>query len=183
MSELEKQKRGEEFQNNSEEISKAKIRARSLCQKLNGIPIEDADAIRSAVKELFGSCGQNLTLKTPFFCDFGYNVHIGENVLINYNSVFLDAAPITVGDNSFLGPMTGLYTVSHPLDAERRNEGFVSGRPITIGKNVWMGGGCTVLPGITIGDNSVIGAGSVVTKDIPANVIAAGNPAKVLKEL
>jgi len=179
MSELEKQSRCEEFWNRDEEISRAKIRARSLCQKLNSLPAEDSAAIQAVVDELFASCGKDLCLKPPFYCDFGYNIHLGESVLINYECVFLDAAPITIGDNGFIGPMTGFYTVNHPLDPARRNEGYVYGRPITLGKNVWIGGSSTILSGVTIGDNAVIGAGSVVTKDVPANAIAAGNPAYI----
>jgi len=183
MSEYEKQKQCKEFWNRDEEISAAKLRARQLSQKLNATPVEDGEEIRKIVDELFACCGKDLVIKPPFQCDFGYNVFVGESVLINYNCVFLDAAPITIGDNCFIGPMVGLYTVNHPLDPDRRNAGYVYGKPITLGKNVWLGGGVTVLSGVTIGDNSVIGAGSVVTKDIPANVIAAGNPAKVLRPL
>lgn len=183
MTELEKQRRCEEFQNNDPEIAEAKIRARSLCQQLNVIPIEDAEAIRKTAKELFGSCGEGLVLKTPFYCDFGYNIHLGDHVLINYNGTFLDAAPIVIGDHCLIGPMAGFYTVSHPLDPERRKAGYVDGKPIILKDNVWIGGSCTILPGVTIGENSVIGAGSVVTKDIPANVIAAGNPARVIRSL
>ena len=183
MTEKEKQMNCEEFWNCDQEISDAKVRARCMCQKINAISADENDAIRAAARELFAQCGDGLTLKPPFFCDFGYNVHIGENVLINYQCVFLDAAPITIGDNCFIGPMCGLYTVNHPLDPQRRNDGYVYGRPITLGKNVWLGGGCTILSGVTIGDNSVVGAGSVVTKDVPANVIVAGNPAKIIREL
>lgn len=183
MSEMEKLKNGEEFWNRDEEISAAKLHARKLSQELNAIPVEDTDKINAAAKELFGSVGKDLCLKPPFQCDFGFNIHLGESVLINYNCVFLDAAPITIGDNCFIGPMTGMYTVSHPIDPVRRNEGFVNGRAITLKENVWMGGGCTVLPGVTIGKNVIVGAGSVVTKDIPDNVIVAGNPARIIREL
>lgn len=183
MSEKEKQLRCEEFQNKDEEISAAKIHARKLAQQLNSIPIEDTAAIQAAAGELFGDCGKDLTLKTPFQCDFGYNIHLGDNVLINYQCVFLDAAPITIGDNCFIGPMCGMYTVNHPFDPQRRNAGYVYGRPITLEENVWIGGSTTILSGVTIGRNSVIGAGSVVTRDIPANVVAAGNPARIIRRL
>lgn len=183
MSELEKQQRCEEFWNQDEEITRAKLRARSLCQKLNAVPAEDASALRAVAEELFAECGEDLYLKPPFQCDFGYNIHIGKSVLINYNCVFLDSAPIYIGDNCFIGPMTGMYTVNHPLNPDRRNDGYVYGRPITLGKNVWIGGSTTILSGVTIGDNAVIGAGSVVTRDIPANVIAAGNPARILRSI
>ncbi len=183
MSEMDKLKNMEEFWNRDDEISAAKLHARALSQKLNAIPVEDTEQVLAAAKELFGSVGKDLCLKTPFQCDFGFNIHIGESVLINYNCVFLDAAPITIGDNCFIGPMTGMYTVSHPVDPVRRNEGFVNGRPITLKENVWMGGGCTVLPGVTIGKNVIVGAGSVITKDIPDNVIVVGNPARIIREL
>ena len=183
MTEKEKQMRVEEFWNRDEEIASAKLKARQLCQKLNAVPVENGDEIQEISKELFAECGDQLVWKPPFYCDFGYNIHVGESVLINFNCVFLDAAPITLGDNCFIGPMVGMYTVNHPLDPKRRNEGYVYGRPITLGENVWVGGGSTILSGVTIGANSVIGAGSVVTKDIPANVIAAGNPARVIRRI
>ena len=183
MTELEKQQRCEEFWNQDRDISDAKIRARSKTQYLNSIPVNDINAIREAAKDLFRHCGEGLILKPPFQCDFGYNISIGENVLINYFCVFLDAAPITIGDNCFIGPMTGLYTVNHPLDPERRNAGYVYGSPVTLKNNVWIGGSATILSGVTVGENSVIGAGSVVTRDIPANVIAAGNPARIIRSL
>ena len=183
MSELEKQSRGEEFWNQDPQIVEAKRRARRLSYELNRASIDDEDTFHRIVEELFAGCGENLYLKPPFYCDYGYNIHIGNNVLINYQCVFLDAAPITIGDNCFIGPMCGLYTVRHPLDVQRRNEGYVTGRPIILKDNVWLGGSCTILPGVTIGENSVIGAGSVVTKDIPDNVIAVGDPARVIRQL
>ena len=183
MTEKEKQLRCEEFWNRDPEISEAKIHARSLCQKLNAIPVEDTHKIQEAAKELFAECGDELCLKPPFYCDFGYTIHIGRSVLINFQCVFLDCAPITIGDNCFIGPNCGFYTVNHPLDPERRNEGYVYGRPITLKENVWIGGGSTILSGVTIGKNSVVGAGSVVTKDVPDNVIVAGNPARILRSL
>ena len=183
MTELEKQKNGEEFCNSDPEVTAAKFRARSLCYELSRTDVDDTETLQQVVKELFGSCGNNLYLKPPFYCDYGYNVHAGDNVLINYQCVFLDAAPVTIGDNCFIGPMCGFYTVKHPLDPQRRNEGYVQGEPITLKDNVWIGGSCTILPGVTIGENSVIGAGSVVTRDIPANSVAVGNPARVIRQL
>lgn len=183
MTELEKQSRCEEFQNNDAQIVEAKKRARRLSYELSRADIDDTETLQRIVRELFAECGENLYMKPPFHCDFGYNIRIGKNVLINYQCIFLDSAPITIEDNCFIGPMTGLYTVMHPLDPVRRNEGYVTGHPITIKKNVWIGGGCTILPGVTIGENSVIGGGSVVTKDIPSNVVAVGNPAQVIRHL
>lgn len=183
MTELEKQSRCEEFWNLDPQIAEAKRRARRLSQELNSIPVEDASALKRIVKELFAECGTDLYLKPPLYCDFGYNIHIGSNVTINYQCVFLDAAPVVIGDNCFIGPMCGFYTVSHPLDVQRRNDGYVTGSPIILKRNIWIGGSSTILPGVTIGENSVIGAGSVVTKDIPANVVAVGNPARVIRSL
>lgn len=183
MSELEKQRRGEEFYNRDEEIAKAKIRGRSLSQRINETPIEDVETINRLAEELFGSCGTGLYLKPPIFCDFGYNIHVGNNVLINFECVFLDAAQVTIGDNCFIGPMTGFYTVSHPINPQRRNDGYIYGTPITLCENVWIGGGSTILPGVTIGKNSIVGAGSVVTKDVPDNVIVAGNPAVIIRSI
>lgn len=183
MTELEKQRRCEEFWNQDPEIAEAKRRARRLSYELSSAATYDEEDFHRIVKELFAECGGNLYLKPPFYCDFGYNIHLGNGVLINYECVFLDAAPIMIGDNCFIGPMCGLYTVSHPLDVQHRNDGYVTGRPIVLKDNVWLGGSCTILPGVTIGECSVIGAGSVVTKDIPAHVIAAGNPARIIRRL
>lgn len=115
--------------------------------------------------------------------DYGYNIKLGENVFININNYFMDGAEITLGNNVFVGPSCGFYTASHPLDAEDRNKGLEKASPISIGNNVWVGGNVSVMPGVTIGDGSVVGAGSVVTKDIPENVLAAGVPCKVIREI
>lgn len=119
----------------------------------------------------------------PFYCDYGYNIEIGENFYANMNCVILDEAKVTFGDNVFIAPSCGFYTAGHPLDVEQRNRGLEYARPIRVGNNVWIGAQVCVLPGVTIGDNTVIGAGSVVNRDIPANVIAAGNPCRVIREI
>ena len=124
-----------------------------------------------------------MLIEQPFYCDYGYNVHVGENFYANYNLVILDEAPVTFGDNVFIAPFCGFYTAGHPLDAAERNRGLEYARPITVGRNVWFGANVTVLPGVTIGDNCVIGAGSVVNKDIPAGTMAAGNPCRVIKSI
>ena len=183
MTELEKQKNLEEYWNLDEEIVKAKQYARIVTRKLNDVPADETGRIFEIASELFASCGQGLYIKPPFYCDFGYNISVGSNVIINFQCVFLDEAPIVIGDNCMIGPMTGLYTVSHPLDPVRRNAGYVSGKPIILKDNVWVGGSCTILPGVTIGENAVIGAGAVVTKDVPPGVIVAGNPARIIKKL
>ena len=121
--------------------------------------------------------------RLSFFCDYGHNIHLGKNFFANYNCVMLDEAPITIGDNVFIAPNVSFYTAGHPSDVERRNEWLEYAWPITVGNNVWICGGVTITPGVTIGDNSIIAAGSVVTNDIPSNVIAGGNPCRVIRTI
>lgn len=135
------------------------------------------------LKSFLGKTGENLIIESPFACDYGYNIEIGENFYANVNLVILDGAKVSIGANAFIAPNVGIYTAGHPLDAEQRNRGLEYARPVTIGNNVWIGAGVCILPGVTIGDNTVIGAGSVVTKDIPSNVLAVGNPCRVIKEI
>ena len=122
-------------------------------------------------------------IEPNFYCDYGYNIEIGENFYSNHNLVILDPAKVIFGDNVFIGPNCGFYTASHPLEAEERNKGIEMAKPIKVGNNVWFGGNVTVLPGVTIGDNCVVGAGSVVVKDIPANSVAVGNPCKLIRTI
>ena len=135
------------------------------------------------MKEILGKTKGQFLIEPNFFCDYGYNISLGNNFYANHNLVILDCAPVEFGDNVFIGPNCGFYTAEHPIDAETRNKGLEFARPIKIGNNVWFGGNVTVLGGVTIGDNAVIGAGSVVTKDIPANVVAVGNPCRILKAI
>ena len=135
------------------------------------------------LKSFLGKTGENLIIEPPFACDYGYNIEIGENFYANVNLVILDGAKVSIGANAFIAPNVGIYTAGHPLDAEQRNRGLEYARPVTIGNNVWIGAGVCILPGVTIGDNTVIGAGGVVTKDIPSNVLAVGNPCRVIKEI
>lgn len=135
------------------------------------------------VQALFASAGEGSYIQPPFYCDYGCNTSVGKAFDCNFDCVFLDCGKITIGDNVLMGPKVGLYAVGHPIDPTLKAEGYIVPYPITIGNNVWIGGGVTVCPGVTIGDNSVIGAGSVVTKDIPANVVAAGNPCRVLRTI
>ena len=133
------------------------------------------------LREIIGSTPERFTIVSPFFCDYGHNIHVGKNFFANYNCVMLDEAPITIGDNVLIAPNVGLYTAGHPIDVERRNQWLEYAWPITIGNNVWICGGVTITPGVTIGDNTIIAAGSVVVGDIPANVIAGGNPCRVIR--
>ena len=135
------------------------------------------------LESLLGSMGENVLIQQPFRCDLGYMVEIGDNSFINNNCTILDSGGVKIGKNVFIGPHCGIYTPEHPIDAEHRNQGFEKGFPIIIGDNVWIGGGVTIVGGVTIGSNTVIGAGSVVTRNIPDNVIAFGNPCRVYREI
>ncbi|WP_338043752.1 sugar O-acetyltransferase [Lactobacillus selangorensis] len=135
------------------------------------------------LNELVDCPSQDAYIEVPTRMDYGHNLHLGKHFYADYGSIFLDVAPITIGDNVLLGPAVSVYTAGHPLDVPIRNEDLEYGYPITIGNNVWIGGNAVLCPGITIGDNTVIGAGSIVTKDIPANVVAAGNPARIIRPI
>ena len=134
------------------------------------------------LQKLFKRLGKNTFIEQPFFCDYGYNIEAGKNFYANHNLIILDATEVKIGDNVFIGPNCGIYTAGHPVEETQRNEGIEYAKRITIGNSVWIGGNVTILPGVTIGNNVVIGAGSVVTKDIPSNSIAYGNPCQVKKE-
>lgn len=138
---------------------------------------------KELLKEILGQTSENYHIEPNFWCDYGWNIKVGDNFYANHNLTVLDAGGVTFGDNVFIGPDCGFYTSGHPLDAERRNAGLEYAYPITVGNNVWIGGGVRVVPGLSIGDNSVIGAGSVVVKDIPANSVAAGNPCRVIRKI
>lgn len=160
-----------------------RLKAKSLCYEYNQLQPEKLEERVEIIKKLFGKTKGSFLIEPNFQCDYGYNIEIGENFYSNHNLVILDPAKVTFGDNVFIGPNCGFYTPEHPLKAEERNIGLEYARPISIGNNVWIGGGVTVLSGVVIGDNVVIGAGSVVTKNIPSNCVAVGNPCKVIKTL
>lgn len=134
-------------------------------------------------RSIVGDCGEKFHINRPFRCDYGCNIHIGNNFFANFNLTILDEAPVTFGDNVFIGPNVSIYTACHPLEAEARNTGVEWAEPVKIGNSVWIGGSVTILPGVTIGDNCVIGAGSVVTKDVEANTVVGGNPARIIKRI
>ncbi|MGG5343010.1 chorismate mutase [Enterococcus sp. AZ192] len=144
---------------------------------------EDRLIRRQLVEETFGSTGTGSYIEPTINFDYGFNIHVGKNFYANFNSIFLDVCPITIGDNCMFGPNAQLYTATHPLHPVKRNSGLEFGKPITLGNNVWLGGGVVITPGVTLGDNVVVAAGSVVTKSFPANCVIGGNPAKVLKEI
>ncbi|WP_305798429.1 sugar O-acetyltransferase [Trueperella sp. HMSC08H06] len=158
-------------------------RSMRLQDEINALPTGDMEAIADLARQLFGAFGDGAAIRTPVHCDYGAHTHIGEGAFINFDCVFLDVADIVIGKNCQIATRVQFITAEHPLEPTPRREGWESGRPITIGDNVWLGAGVIVLPGVTIGDNTVVGAGAVVTKDLPANVIAVGTPARVLRPL
>lgn len=151
------------------------------CQQFNQLMPSQREAQNTLLRQLLGSVGEHFEILAPFWCDYGVNITIGNHFFANHNCVILDAGKVTFGENVFIGPNCGFYTAAHPLDAARRNQGLEYAQPITVGDNVWIGGGVQVMPGVTIGDNVVIGGGSVVTRDIPSGVVAAGNPCRVIR--
>ena len=183
MTEKEKMIAGELYNSGCEELSQDRINAKKLCHKYNNLEPDNYEERKNILKELFGKTKENFWIEPTFWCDYGYNIEIGENFYSNHNLVILDPAKVTFGDNVFIAPNCGFYTAGHPIDAQIRNELLEFGHPITVGDNVWFGGNVVVLPGVTIGNNVVIGAGSVVTKDIPSNVVAVGNPCKILRKI
>jgi len=165
------------------ELVAAAVRARRLMASHDAIPCDDHVEARQILVELLGYVGTDVALRAPLYVDYGSQIRIGDRVFANYGLTALDCAPITIGDDTQIGPHVQLLTPTHPLDPEERRTKVEAAAPITIGRNVWIGGGVIVLAGVTIGDNSVIGAGAVVTRDVPANVVAVGNPARVVRQL
>lgn len=164
------------------DLVRGRTRARDLCQALNTTPDADTEGRRRLVRDLFGAGGDTVWLQPPFYCDYGANIELGERVFFNFNCIVLDVCPVRIGDFTLFGPAVQIYTPMHPFNAElRRREEF--GKPVEVGSDVWVGGGAIILPGVRIGSRAVIGAGSVVTRDIPAGVFAAGNPCRVIREI
>ncbi len=160
----------------------AREHARDLCQALNATREGQHEERRRILRDLFGAGGDTVWMQPPFYCDYGWNIELGHRVFFNFNCVVLDVCPVRIGDFTLLGPAVQILTPLHPLDAQlRRKQEY--GRPITIGSDVWIGGGAFILPGVTIGSRSVIGAGAVVTRDVPEGVFAAGNPCRVIREV
>lgn len=159
------------------------MRAAALMHRFNTSDPSDLDRLRELLRELLGSLGEGAAIRPPFYVDYGSYIQIGARTFVNYGAVMLDVAPITIGEDVQIGPNVQLLTPTHPLEPEPRRAKWEAARPITIGNNVWLGGGTIVLPGVTIGENTVVGAGAVVTKNLPANVVAVGNPARVIRQL
>ena len=159
------------------------MNAKRLTRLLNATTETEWDRRRELVQEIFASAGEGAYIEPPFFCDYGIHTTVGKNFYANYNCYILDVCDVTIGDNVMFAPNVGIYAASHPIDPVVRASGLECGKPVKIGNNVWIGGHSCVCPGVTIGDNVVIGAGSVVCKDIPDNVVAAGNPCRVIREI
>lgn len=184
MTEKEKCDCGELYDANYDsELLNERSRCQRLCHALNNLHPDQTDERQQLLTRLLGKVQHDCTIISPFYCDYGYRIEVGNHFFANFNCVILDAAPVTFGNHVFIGPHCGFYTAGHPLDPELRNQGLEYARPIRIGNNVWIGGGVSVLPGVTIGDNTMIGAGSVVTRNIPPGVVAAGNPCRVIRDL
>lgn len=183
MNDFEKMTSGEWLYGILPSITEALQRAEELCFRLNATPPSQPLVRERILRELLGSIGKRFVLHSPFRCDFGSQISIGEDFVGNFNLTILDEAPVTIGDRVFIGPDTGIYTVSHALHADQRAAGVMRSLPVTIGNDVWIGGRCTVLQGVSIGDGAVIGAGSVVTHDIPRGVLAAGVPCRVIRPI
>ena len=167
--------------NYNEDLKKEMLHAKELCYQFNVLDPSKIEEREKILRNLFGKVGSNVRIEPNFYCDYGYNISVGDNFYMNHNCVILDGGKVEFGDNVFIGPNCGFYTAGHPTDVNLRNQGLEYAKPIKVGNNVWFGGNVVVLPGVTIGDNVTIGAGSVVTKDIPSNTIAYGNPCKVVK--
>jgi len=184
MTEKEKARQGLLYDANyDEELLAERRRCKELCFQFNQLsPLKELEQ-KEIIGKLFGKTKENFCVTAPFYCDYGYNIEIGENFYSNHNLVILDGAKVKIGDNVFIAPNCCITTAGHPINIDERNRGLEYAYPIKIGNNVWIGAGVNILPGVTIGDNVTIGAGSVVNKSIPANSIAVGNPCKVIKTI
>ena len=169
--------------NYDETLYKERTEAKNLCYDYNQLRPSDEENQRIILKKLLGKTGENFCITAPFWCDYGYNIEIGENFYSNHNLVILDGGKVTFGDNVFLAPHISIYTAGHPIDKDVRNLDLEYAKPVTIGDDVWIGGNVVINPGVTIGSNVVIASGSVVVKDIPSHVVAGGNPCHVIRQI
>lgn len=183
MTEKEKMISGELYNPLDKELISERLEARRLLKHFNQIPEDEGKQLMEILKTLIPKQGKRCFVQPPFYCDYGYNIILGKQVFFNFNCVVLDVCKITIGDRTMIGPDVQIYTATHPLNAKERSSGKEFGKPITIGEDVWIGGAAIILPGVSIGNRAVIGAGSVVTKDIPEDVFAAGNPCKIIQTI
>jgi maltose O-acetyltransferase len=182
-SEKQKMLAGELYFAADPQLSEERLKARKLVKAFNDSQPDAIEERAALLKDLLRRTGKNFWIEPPFFCDYGYNIRAGEDVFFNFSCVVLDVMPVTLGDRVLIGPNVQIYTGTHPLDHKVRGTLLEYAEPIEIGSDVWIGGGSIICPGVKIGDRSIIGAGSVVTKDIPEDVVAAGNPCKVIRKL
>lgn len=174
---------GELYDALDRQLSDERTRTRILLKKLNDAAEDQVEEREELLRELIPEAGEGLWLQPPFYCDYGTNIKLGEKVFFNFNCVVLDVMQVKIGSRTLIGPGVQIYTATHPVDHKERASGLEFAKPVTIGEDVWIGGAAIICPGVTIGDRSVIGAGSVVTKNIPSDVIAAGNPCKVIRKI
>lgn len=180
--EKEKMISGENYYAAEQQLQDERINARRLTRLFNGTLETELNKRTKILIELFGSTKNDFYIEPNFRCDYGYNIHVGENFYANFDCVFLDVCEIKIGDNCFVAPGVHIYTATHPLNSKERIIGIESGKPVSIGDNVWIGGSSVINPGVKVGNNVVIASGSVVTKDVPDNVVVGGNPARIIKQ-
>ncbi|MDE6134064.1 MAG: sugar O-acetyltransferase [Muribaculaceae bacterium] len=184
MTEKEKMLKGIMYDANYDPVLlEERLECKELCRDYNDLRPKDTSARNELLHDILGQIKGDILIEQPFHCDYGYNISVGKNFYANFNLVILDEAPVTFGDNVFIAPNCGFYTAGHPIDPSERRLGLEFASPITVGDDVWIGAGVTVLPGVCIGDRCVIGAGSVVVNDIPPNSVAVGNPCRVIKTI
>lgn len=164
-------------------LSEERMANKKKIYKYNNLDPEKQNEKTALIKDILGKTGENINIEAPFHCDYGYNIEVGENFFANYNLIILDVGRVKIGDNAQIAPNVSIYTAGHPIHPDSRNSGYEYGIDVTIGDNVWIGGNSCIVPGVTVGNNVVIGAGSVVTKNLPDNVIAAGNPCRIIREI
>ena len=182
MTEKEKMSSRQLYIAETEELIGERNRAKDLCHAYNALLPSDTSSRDALIRKIIGKAGRVVNIIAPFWCDYGYNIEVGENFFANHNMVILDCAKVTFGDNVFIAPDCGFHTAGHPVDAKRRNAGLEYAYPITVGNDVWFGAGVQVMPGVTIGNDVVIGAGSIVVHDIPDHSVAVGNPCRVIRK-
>ncbi len=183
LSEKKKMISGQPYKANDTELIQERLTIREILYDFNHTRPAESNKAQILIRKIFGQVGKNCFVEPDFKCDYGYNITVGDNFYANFNCIILDCAKVTIGNNVFFAPNVNIYTAGHPIHQDLRLQEIEYAFPVTIGNNVWIGGNVVINPNITIGDNVVIGSGSVVTKDIPKNVIAAGNPCKVVREI